>query len=194
MVPLALLIPLTFEFFGTWGVALPGAPVRQGDPISGSFTFERLEDGVVTGQMQFSLPGMTLEPFFLVESPDGFGLMAVQSLEPACRTSLGDVPCAVTLFLGGPTANRGGDGTRNHSLALSGNGGNWGIGLARSSDIRVDPYLPFAIRETYFIPEPGTVALVGLGLLVLLRRLRHGVPAVVNSPMASLRHGPPHTR
>jgi hypothetical protein len=171
MTPIALLIPLTFEFFGTW-FATPGAPVETGDPVSGSFTFERLADDAVEGEMEFSLPGMVFEPWYFVETPDGWGQMAVRSIGPDCQTPLGDVPCLVMLSLRGPRESGGGDGTRGHLLVLFGDGGNWSTGLAFSNNIVIGPYHPFTARELFFVPEPEPIATVVGGLLLLLLLIR----------------------
>jgi hypothetical protein len=171
--------PMTFNFSGTWqnvirDIDIVGGEIQQGDPITGSFTFERLGDNSVQGELSFQLGALAFDPFYFVEYPEGWGQMAVVTPDLACSTWLGDAHCLVVLSFTGPqNTGCGGDGTGCHSLSLWGsNLTEWSVGLASSRNIVISPFLPFVVAEQYFIPEPPTILLVSAGLLALLWR-RH---------------------
>jgi hypothetical protein len=174
--------PITFEFFGTWYNDLKpgkiaGVEIAAGDPFGGSFTFERDQAGEVSGEFHFILGALEFFPAFLVEYPEGWGQVIARTAEPACSVWWRDDPviCQISLsFTSRWNTGCGGLGTGCHHASI------WAIdperllstGTVYSRDVEISPFLPFRVYETYVIPEPSTILLVGAGLLALLWR-RH---------------------
>lgn len=185
--------PITFTFSGTWyqDVApgkIQGVSIQAGDPFEGSFTFERLLDGTVLGELDFALGPLEFLPLWLVEYPfgdslgDGWGSLAALTATPACRSrwSGEHVQCLVTMAFTGPRSTGcGGAGLGCHHLdlyALDPLRGISGTG-AWSNNVELGPYLPFGVAAAYTIPEPASISLVGIGLLLLF--VRWNKPAMV---------------
>ena len=144
--------PITFTFEGTWDHVAPGilpVEIEEGDPVSGSFTFERFSAalGDIEGAMDFALGSLVFEQQWFGEwEEQGFGVIGAYALtdEAACRLPSGEMArCAAFLFF----HERG----RGNGLHLTG---------AKSRDVTSDPYL-------FPIPEPATIVLVGSALLIL---------------------------
>jgi hypothetical protein len=175
--------PMTFTFSGTWGSVpepgtIQGVSLQVGDPFMGSFSFERLADNSVRGDLSFSLGGLVFLPTGFGESqPDGWGLMTGQVPDTLCHSDFQDIDvwCGVLVAFRGPRESGGGDGTKHHRLSLWAVDPNdeWSFGpLAVSRNVEISPYLPFAVRHQYFIPEPSTVTLFVTGLLLLACKAR----------------------
>jgi hypothetical protein len=178
--------PITFEFFGTWYNDLKpgkiaGVEIAAGDPFSGSFTFNRDQDGAVSGEFTFALGELVFHPAWLVEYPEGWGSLAAITPEAACKSPWGDeyLQCRISLaFTSQRNTGCGGLGTGCHSASIWVHDASrlWSTGLTWSRDVEISPFLPFRIYDSYVIPEPATILLVGLGLLLTLRANR---PAVI---------------
>lgn len=179
MLALLLLIPMVFDFSGTWQRStgdIAGIEIQVGDPLEGSFTFERLGDDTIAGELSFAIGSLVFQPLWVAEYPDtGWGSLGGITAEQACNTWRGDLACLVSMSFSSPqNTGCGADGQDCHYLAIWGVGDGFSIGpLASSRNVHIDPFLPFAVLEQYYVPEPATIMLVGSGLLWLLWRRRH---------------------
>lgn len=154
--------PITFTFEGTWGHVAPGilpVEIQEGDPVSGSFTFERFSAkmGDIKGEMSFALGSLIFHQQWFGEwEEQGFGVIGAYALtdETACRLPSGEMKqCAVFLFF----HERG----RGNGLHVTG---------AHSRDITSDPYL-------FPVPEPAAIVLLGSALLILGHASRRKRPS-----------------
>jgi hypothetical protein len=171
--------PITFSFHGTWDFTPPlqriaGAVIEQGAPLGGSFTWDGSD-----GHFDFAIGGVQFLHQSAYEDPlSGWGFLFASTEEALCDTTGGSnpgpFPCQAALVFRGPRETGfGGDGTQGHFLFIHGTAPTFSISAgAKSRDIEISPYLPFAVYEQYVVPEPATLLLVGAGLLLLARKLR----------------------
>lgn len=156
--------PITFTFEGTWQGSteqVPGVVIQDGGTFSGQFTFERhaQEVGAVTGEFFFVLGPLVFDRmlWFREEFGNG-GTMAAMTSEPGCETQFGLVPC-VALFNVRDRVFGGSD------FGILGEYGHGIVGIAGTTDIRLNPYNPFTFA--FEAPEPSTFTTL-LGALLLL--------------------------
>ena len=157
--------PITFTFEGTWTHVLPdaiqGVEINEGDPLNGSFTFERIGPSIgdVVGELTFSIGPLLFAPLDFWEDEDGRGHMRGLTAESACSTRFGLLPCmAHVTFREAHLGNWLGIGAVDNEFSV------WS--LAASNDIDVDPFIPFTV------PEPSTLVLLSSALVILWRASR----------------------
>lgn len=149
----AFAVPITFTFEGTWERVIPGfvdgVEIHEGDPFSGSFSFERLSGkvGDVVAEMSFSIGGLVIEQeWFGEQNLHGIGVISMfgQTRENVCNGG----PCGVIVVFQ--------ERQRGNFAHITGAG---------SSNVRVGP-------DIFPVPEPATIVLVGSMLILLFSLIR----------------------